>query len=133
MAFEHPTLWRVNVKGFAGKTMYVGHGEDLRDDVEHRYGVLKLIHDEENFKVRAKSFDWGDVSIMLEGGPCFRGNNPEMGPPQVEMKWGDTTDTRKVDNGVDSVFEVEGVRYVFHRPDTDNDDYKDFDVTITKL
>lgn len=132
--FEQDSQWAVSVKGFAGKTIYVGHGDDIRgNDAKHRYGDLLLPTDNETFWIYGWSKSWGDICFMFPDNPLFIGNNPEIGPPVVEMRWGDTTDTRKIDPGVISNFEVNGIKYSFHRPEDQSGDKKLFNVKITKV
>jgi len=131
--FEKSTDWHVKVKGLAGKTIYVGHGDDIRgNDAKHRYGDLHLPTDDEEFRIYGYSASFGDVCFMFPNGPLFIGNNPEIGVPSVEMRWGDNEDHRNIDPGVISDFVVEGIRYSFHRPEDQSADTKVFDVTISK-
>lgn len=129
--FQNTTKWAFTVNGFAGRMVYTGHGSDLRNDnVSDRYGELLLLTDKEEFVITGQAVSWGDVSFMFKDGPCFIGNNPVMGVPSVEMRYGDKTDHREIDKGVDSIFKQDGVKYTFHRPDPDDPDYKLFYVTI---
>lgn len=130
--FEKSTEWDVTVRGFAGRTLFVGHGDDIRgSDAKHRYGELYLPSDDESFVIYGHAASFGDVCFMFPGGPIFIGNNPEMGVPSVEMRNGDDTQHRNIDPGVVSDFVVDGIKYSFHRPQDQSDDNKLFDVTIT--
>jgi hypothetical protein len=132
--WEKSSKWNVHLLGFEGRTIYVGHGDDIRgNDAKHRYGDLLLPTKDESFSIYGYSASWGDVCFMFPDGPLFIGNNPEIGPPEVEMRWGDTSDNRKIDVGVTSNFEVDGIRYSFHRPEDQSGDFKVFDVTITHI
>ena len=130
--FQDKTKWEVTVKGFKDRTIYTGHGDDFRNNSSQRYGELLLLTDEEKVTLVGKSIGAGDVSFMFPDGPIFIGNNPEMGVPSVEMRSGDDSDDRKIDKGVYSIFEKDGVKYTFHRPDPDDNDYKLFYVTVEK-
>lgn len=133
MVWQDKTKWVVTVNGFAGRTIYTGHGDDLRDNnVSDRYGELLLLTDKEEFTLIGKALSSGDVSFMFPDGPCFIGNNPEMGVPTVEMRSGGDKDNRQIDKGVYSIFKHDGVKYTFHRPDPDDANYKLFYVTIEK-
>ena len=131
MAFQDKTKWNVTVRGFSGRTIYTGHGDDIRgNDAKHRFGDLTFPTDDESFYLLGKSYSFGDVCFMFPDGPLFIGNNPEMGAPSVEMRYGDKEDHRNIDKGVTSTFEVDGIRYTFMRPQDDDPDYKVFNVII---
>ena len=132
--FEKSTEWDVTVRGFAGQTLYVGHGDDIRGtDASERYGQVWFPTDDEYFVIYGYSASFGDVCFMFPGGPIFIGNNPEMGVPSVEMRNGDDKQHRNIAPGVTSDFTVDGIKYSFHRPQDQSSDNKLFEVLITRV